>query len=404
MQRIKIFSKLLAFHRRQNNIGEMMDFQPNSPGYRITVRRDYLYQDAFDVLAPGLVNERGGDRPDIRDPIRVKMINWAGQNEAGMDGGGIFREFLNEVLKEGFDVNKGLFQVTHNQLIYPNPLSIVVYGSEYYRHYQFLGRMLAKLIQEKQLIELRFAEFFLAQLFGSGRLDNDVELQHMKSFDPILFKHLRSLTEFSNQELDDLQLDFSVVTDEFDEIKKINLKANGSNIRVNQENVQEYVRLYVNYHLRLKFAPMVNAMRKGISEVVNIEWLSMFSVNEIQTLIAGIETVFDVDEMRKHCMCTNIRDQTDQQYIHLFWDVVHNLSADDKTALLKFMTGCSRPPIEGFKEIFPPLGILLINEEHLLPTSATCMNMLKLPKYQTREKLEEKLRYAINSGAGFELI
>lgn len=38
-----------------------------------------------------------------------------------------------------------------------------------------------------------------------------------------------------------------------------------------------------------------------------------------------------------------------------------------------------------------------------LPTSSTCFNLLKLPNYQKRSNLKEKLRYAIHSNTGFEL-
>jgi hypothetical protein len=38
-----------------------------------------------------------------------------------------------------------------------------------------------------------------------------------------------------------------------------------------------------------------------------------------------------------------------------------------------------------------------------LPTSSTCFNLLKLPNYQRRSTLKEKLRYAITSNTGFEL-
>ena len=38
-----------------------------------------------------------------------------------------------------------------------------------------------------------------------------------------------------------------------------------------------------------------------------------------------------------------------------------------------------------------------------LPTASTCFNLLKLPIYKSKRTLREKLRYAINSGAGFEL-
>jgi len=38
-----------------------------------------------------------------------------------------------------------------------------------------------------------------------------------------------------------------------------------------------------------------------------------------------------------------------------------------------------------------------------LPTSSTCFNLLKLPNYQKKSTLKEKLRYAITSNTGFEL-
>lgn len=41
--------------------------------------------------------------------------------------------------------------------------------------------------------------------------------------------------------------------------------------------------------------------------------------------------------------------------------------------------------------------------QHRLPTSSTCFNLLKLPNYQHKSTLREKLRYAITSNTGFEL-
>ncbi len=59
--------------------------------------------------------------PDIKKKIRVKMINAQGLDEAGIDGGGIFREFMNQLLKTGFDPSYGFFKATSEQLLYPNP-------------------------------------------------------------------------------------------------------------------------------------------------------------------------------------------------------------------------------------------------------------------------------------------
>ena len=38
-----------------------------------------------------------------------------------------------------------------------------------------------------------------------------------------------------------------------------------------------------------------------------------------------------------------------------------------------------------------------------LPTASTCFNLLKLPNYQKKTTLRDKLRYAITCNTGFEL-
>jgi ubiquitin-protein ligase E3 C len=74
-------------------------------------------------------------------------MNAAGLDEAGIDGGGIFREFLSELLKTGFDPNRGLFLMTTDRLLYPNPQSVSLMDNNYTKHYYFLGRMLGKVCQ-----------------------------------------------------------------------------------------------------------------------------------------------------------------------------------------------------------------------------------------------------------------
>lgn len=110
-------------------------------------------------------------------------------------------------------------------------------------------------------------------------------------------------------------------------------------------------------------------------------------------------------------------------------------------ALLRFVTSCSRPPLlyvsihlttsagitdvyfySGFKELIPNFSIRDAGADQLrLPTSSTCVNLLKvcavneiydrmltlclhqLPRYKNEQKLREKLLQAITSNAGFDL-
>ena len=86
--------------------------------------------------------------------------------------------------------------------------------------------------------------------------------------------------------------------------------------------------------------------------------------------------------------------------------------------LLRFVTSCSRQPLLGFGQLNPRFAIQKVpayasqytgleppqpGEAPRLPSAATCMNLLKLPCYDSVEMLREKLLYAIRSNSGFEL-
>ena len=78
--------------------------------------------------------------------MKVNLVNFAGLDEAGIDGGGLFREFIFELLKTSFDPNRGFFKYTTDKLLYPNPQAWLV-TPDYIQHYYFLGRILGKVGQ-----------------------------------------------------------------------------------------------------------------------------------------------------------------------------------------------------------------------------------------------------------------
>ena len=60
-------------------------------------------------------------------------------------GGGLFKEFLTNVVRSGFNTDFGLFRSTAESSIYPNPASEMSGPGELHLHYiAFLGRMVGK--------------------------------------------------------------------------------------------------------------------------------------------------------------------------------------------------------------------------------------------------------------------
>ncbi|XP_059567325.1 ubiquitin-protein ligase E3C isoform X5 [Myotis daubentonii] len=315
-ERVKIFQRLIYADKQ-----EVQGDGPFLDGINVTIRRNYIYEDAYDKLSPE-------NEPDLKKRIRVHLLNAHGLDEAGIDGGGIFREFLNELLKSGFNPNQGFFKTTNEGLLYPNPAAQMLVGDSFARHYYFLGRMLGKVVE---------------------------------------------------------------------------LKCGGKDIPVTSANRIAYIHLVADYRLNRQIRPHCLAFRQGLANVVNLEWLRMFDQQEIQVLISGAQVPISLEDLKSF---TNYSGgySADHPVIRAFWRVVEGFTDEEKRKLLKFVTSCSRPPLLGFKELYPAFCIHNGGSDlERLPTASTCMNLLKLPEFQDEALLRSKLLYAIECAAGFEL-
>ncbi|XP_034246430.1 ubiquitin-protein ligase E3C [Thrips palmi] len=387
-ERVQVFQSLV-YKDKVEHQGEDVQFLLGRI-INLNVRRSHLYEDAFDKLSPE-------NEPDLRLKMRVQLTNVAGAEEAGVDGGGLFREFLSELLKTAFDPNRGFFRTTNDNLLYPNP-NVHLIVEDFTRHYYFIGRVLGKCLYENLLVELPLAEFFLSKLIGRN---SDVGVHHLASLDPVMYKNLLFLKNYK-EDVADLGLDFSVVNDELGETKVEELKPGGSNIPVTSVNRVEYIHLMADYKLNKQIRAQCNAFRQGLANVIPLEWIQMFNNKEVQVLVSGAEIPVDVEDLKNHTNYTGGYD-TNHETIRLFWKVVHNFTDIQLRQLLKFVTSCSRPPLLGFKELNPPFCIQHGGGGDRLPTASTCMNLLKLPAFENENLLRERLLYALQSNAGFEL-
>lgn len=163
----------------------------------------------------------------------------------------------------------------------------------------------------------------------------------------MLHKNLLSLKAYEG-DVSELGLYFTIVCDELGETREEDLKPNGSNIPVTSANRLEYIQLMADFKLNKQIRKQCVAFRQGLSNVLPIQWLYMFSNKELQVLISGAEIPVNIDDLKQHTRYSGDF-CLDHPTIVCFWNVLHKFNDIQRRQLLKFVTSCSRPPLLGFK-------------------------------------------------------
>lgn len=386
------------------------DFDMMSGRERVNIRRDRLYLDSMETL-----NKLG---PRLRRRVQVSFVNQHGAAEAGIDGGGVFKEFIDDLIKDAFLKPKDstathqLFSVTPQQTLAVNTLLIV--DQNILDQYEFLGRVLGKAVYESILVDPQFCLPFLNQLLGKRN-----SLEDLKNYDLEYYQNLTKLLYLSAADVESLGLTFELtIGDErAGKTRTVELLADGRNVAVTKQNVIQYVHLVAYQRLNVVSAAQTKAFLSGFRDLIPAPWVRLFSSYELQKLISGDDRGINVQSL-KDAMQYASGYHPSQEIVRWFWEIVEEMNADQQRKLLKFMTSCSRQPLLGFSSLEPSpclqqirlpnalretTDLAALAKETPLPTASTCMNLLKLPNYPNKQLMRWKLLAAIEAGAGFEL-
>ncbi|KAG8682736.1 hypothetical protein FRC09_016555, partial [Ceratobasidium sp. 395] len=319
-----------------------------------------------------------------------------GNEEAGIDGGGVFKEFLTSLAKETFDSDRGLWLANKQQELYPNPHPYAKEATQL-EWFRFIGRVLGKALYEGILVDIAFAPFFLAKLLGRQSYIDD-----LASLDPELYQGLMFLKNYKGNP-EELSLNFTVTDEYFGQLVVTNLVPNGADCPVTAENRYAYILMVAHHRLKTQIRKQSDAFMEGLADIIDPKWLRMFNQKELQMLIGGTPDPIDLDDLRENVQYGGLYDES-HEVIRMFWKVVKDFNQDERRALLRFVTSCSRPPLLGFKELNPRFAIRdATSDDQRLPTSSTCVNLLKLPRYSSEYIMRQKVLQAISSNAGFDL-
>uniref|UniRef100_A0A8C5XF51 Ubiquitin-protein ligase E3B n=1 Tax=Microcebus murinus TaxID=30608 RepID=A0A8C5XF51_MICMU len=415
--RVLLFRNMVTKEKEKLGLVETSSASPHVT--HITIRRSRMLEDGYEQL-------RQLSQHAMKGVIRVKFVNDLGVDEAGIDQDGVFKEFLEEIIKRVFDPALNLFTTTSgDERLYPSPTSYI--HENYLQLFEFVGKMLGKAVYEGIVVDVPFASFFLSQLLGHHHSIFYSSVDELPSLDSEFYKNLTSIKRYDG-DIADLGLTLSYDEDVMGQLVCHELIPGGKTIPVTNENKISYIHLMAHFRMHTQIKNQTAALISGFRSIIKPEWIRMFSTPELQRLISGDNAEMDLEDLKRHTVYYGGFHGSHRVIIWL-WDILaSDFTPEERAMFLKFVTSCSRPPLLGFAYLKPPFSIRCVEVSDdqdtgdtlgsvlrgfftirkrepggRLPTSSTCFNLLKLPNYSKKSVLREKLRYAISMNTGFEL-
>ncbi|XP_015043330.2 ubiquitin-protein ligase E3A isoform X2 [Drosophila pseudoobscura] len=369
-----------------NNFGQDGPDAIHRPDLKLTVRRDQLINDAL----VGLELVAMSNPKDLKKQLVVEFVG-----EQGIDEGGVSKEFFQLIVEEIFNPAFGMFlqqEETNNMWFNATPF-------ENGAQFTLIGIIIGLAIYNNVILAVNFPMVVYRKLLGYRGTFCD-----LRDYSPMLYSSLKSLLDFEGENMEDVfdqtfKISYSNV---FGEMVEHELVPHGDVVLVGQHNKQLFVDLYADFLLNKNIQQQFNSFRKGFEMVTDESPLKLlFRPEEIEMLVCGSRE-FDFVEL-EHSTEYEGGYSYETPIIKDFWKIVHAMPHESKRKLLEFATGSARVPVGGLK----CLRLLITRhgpDSDRLPTSHTCFNVLLLPEYSSKVKLEERLLKAINYSKGFGML
>lgn len=252
--------------------------------------------------------------------------------------------------------------------------------------FRFLGILMGIAVRTGSPLSLNLAEPVWKQLVGLPLTPAD-----LNEVDRDYVPGLMCIRDMDSEAFQKLDMPFATHSATGQEVR---LSAKYQ--RTTVENRTEYVRLALNYRLH-EFDEQVAAVREGMSKVIPVPMLSLFTGHELETMICGSP---DIPIQLLKAVATYKGVEPDSLLVQWFWDVMEEFTNAERSLFLRFVWGRTRLPraIADFRGRDFVLQVLdkYSPADHFLPESYTCFFLLKMPRYSCRAVLREKLKYAIH--------
>uniref|UniRef100_A0A668AXT9 E3 ubiquitin-protein ligase n=1 Tax=Myripristis murdjan TaxID=586833 RepID=A0A668AXT9_9TELE len=339
---------------------------------KITVSRQTLFEDSFQQIM--------ALKPyDLRRRLYVIF-----RGEEGLDYGGLAREWFFLLSHEVLNPMYCLFEYAgkSNYCLQINPASTI--NPDHLSYFCFIGRFIAMALFHGKFIDTGFSLPFYKRM-----LNKKLILKDLESIDPEFYNSLIWIRD-NNIEECGLEMYFSVDMEILGKITSHDLKPDGTNVLVTEENKEEYISLMAEWRFSRGVEGQTKAFLDGFNEVVPLQWLQYFDEKELEVMLCGMQEV-DLQDWQRNTVYRHYTRNSKQ--IIWFWQLVKEVDNEVRLRLMQFVTGTCRLPLGGFAELMGSNGpqkfcIEKVGKDTWLPRSNT-------------DLLKEKLLFAIEETEGF---
>jgi len=271
--------------------------------------------------------------------------------------------------------------------------------------FELFGIVIGLAIYNQVILDIKFPMAMYTSICRPRNVDINLTLSDLLDFQPSLAQGLIALLEHEpGSSFEDVfgPLHFVVEYDCFGTKVEAELKAGGKDVPVTAENREEYVQKYCDWIFSTSVERQYGAFRRGFDKCIgDTLFRQLFRPDELELVICGsMELDFNALEQ-----VTTYQDGYNKgsDAVRWLWETVHSLSQEEKRTFLAFCTGCDRAPVGGLGRL-PFIVSRAGPDSDMLPWVHTCFNHFLLPDYSSKEKLEQRLRLAIQHSTGFGLM
>ena len=254
--------------------------------------------------------------------------------------------------------------------------------------YEFIGKIMAMAISSGEVLSLD-----LHPIVWKSLLEKEITFEEYETIDYNFYNIIKQLEEALKNKDQILveSFDFNFMIKNSNE-SDVELIENGKEINVTLDNLENFLNLAKSKRANEMIA-QIEYIKNGLYSAIKKNIIQILNWKQIEEMVCGKDKL-DIKDLKNHTKYNGYKPK--EIIIKWFWEWLENSNEENQFKYLKFVSGRTRLP----KSIFGlnyRHNITKVSIENKFPRAATCFFTLKLPNYDSKEMLVEKMNYAIEN-------